>query len=114
TVDDGALSIAPAERAEWTGPTNCMAVVERILSAAPGVEFSANQLVKVVADSGEHFRKQTVLDAAKALADQGVLSRRLGARNATIYTWRDGSNYDETTLTDEGDDDDRDDMSDHF
>lgn len=79
------IELQPAgdgEDGEWHGPTNAMASIVDVLRAT-GREMSCNQLAAALRATGQGFKRQTVSQAAEALAldpTQPVIVRAGGNR----------------------------------
>lgn len=72
-------------QSEWR-PTNAMAAARRFLDQWPAEWFSSSKVIEGLADFGSGYRKQTVLDALRILAEEGSIRSRPGPRKAIEYS----------------------------
>jgi hypothetical protein len=73
---------------EWHGPTQCMAAVLALLTAAAPAELSVSSVYRDLVATGSKFRRETVLQAAAQLHAEGRVVMRHGPRNAQLYSVR--------------------------
>ena len=80
---------ATIETEPWHGQTHCMADVLSFLTSA-GSEYSGFALYNAMKATGHNYRRDTITQAAEALALEGTLTVRSGARNARLYAIKQG------------------------